>query len=253
MRLTPKLPFGGSPLPSALGRGAIDPAFNRILRAVCPADRDHLLPHLSLVEWQRGQIIHEPCVVPCHAFFPIDSILSMVHFLEDGHSCEIAVVGNDGMLGVTIFTRSETMPSHAVVQVAGMAWRLKASILREMSNRSEHFRNLLLRYTQALLVQIGQSATCNRYHTIHQQLARWLLIALDHVPGEQLELTQEQIANSLGVRREGVTEAAGRLQKADLIEYRRGRIRVLDRPGLERVCCECYRTVKRETERLLPE
>ncbi|MEE4303020.1 Crp/Fnr family transcriptional regulator [Wenzhouxiangella sediminis] len=216
-------------------------------------DYARVLPHLTLVEWHRGEIIHESCAVQRYAYFPVDSLASIVLLLEDGHSCEIAVVGNDGLLGLSIFTQTESMPSYSTVQVAGSVYRLKAAVLRELVHDSEHFRSLLLRYTQVLFTQIGQSATCNRYHTIHQQLARWLLIAIDHLPDNHLELTQEQIAHSLGVRREGVTEAAGRLQKAKLIEYRRGHIHVLDRPGLEHECCECYRTVKRETERLLPE
>lgn len=226
---------------------------NRILRSMARDDLGRILPHLTLVEWQRGEIIHETCAVQRYAYFPVDAIASIVLFLEDGHSCEIAVIGNDGLLGLSIFTQTESMPGYSMVQVAGSAYRLKACVLRELVHDSEAFRALLLRYTQVLLTQMGQSATCNRYHTIHQQLARWLLIATDHLPHHQLELTQEQIAHSLGVRREGVTEAAGRLQKAGLIEYRRGRINVLDRAGLEHACCECYRTVKRETERLLPD
>lgn len=226
---------------------------NRILRGMHKNDIARILPHLTLVEWKRGEIIHETSDVQRYAYFPVDAIASIVLFLEDGHSCEIAIVGNDGLLGLSIFTQTESMPGYSIIQVAGSAYRLKACILRELVRDSEALRTLLLRYTQVLLTQMGQSATCNRYHTIHQQLARWLLIAMDHLPHTHLDLTQEQIAHSLGVRREGVTEAAGRLQKAGLIEYRRGRITVLDRAGLERVCCECYRTVKRETERLLPE
>lgn len=233
--------------------GEADPAANRILKNLSPDDRSRIWPHLTLVEWQRGEIVYDTCAVQRWAYFPIDSIVSIVMFLEDGHSCETAVVGNDGFLGMSIFTRTDSMPAHAAVQIAGKAFRLKASVLREEANHSESFRTILLRYAQVLMTQSSQSATCNRYHTIHQQLARWLLFACDHLPHDCLELTQEQIAHSLGVRREGVTEAAGRLQKAGLIEYRRGRIQVLDHVGLEQVCCECYQTVKCETQRLLPE
>lgn len=235
------------------GIGAKAPERNRILRSLCPEDRDSIFPNLSLVNWERGEIIHETCTPQRYTYFPVDAIASLVLFLEDGHSCEIAVVGNAGLLGMSVFTQTESMPGYSIAQVAGSAYRLKGSTLRDLVKRSESLRVQLLRYTQVLLTQIGQSATCNRYHTIHQQLARWLLTAADHLPHNQLELTQEQIAHSLGVRREGVTEAAGRLQKAGLIDYRRGRINVLDREGLEHVCCECYETVKRETERLLPE
>lgn len=235
------------------GIGAKEPERNRILRGLSSQDRACILPHLTFVEWQRGEVIHETCSPQKYAYFPVDAIASIVLFLEDGHSCEVAIVGNEGLLGMSIFTQTESMPGYSIVQVAGSAYRLKASALRELVSRNESLRALLLRYTQILLTQIGQSATCNRYHTIHQQLARWLLTAADHLPHNQLQLTQEQIAHSLGVRREGVTEAAGRLQKAGLIDYRRGRINVLDPQGLKRACCECYDTVKNETERLLPE
>ncbi|WP_376695919.1 Crp/Fnr family transcriptional regulator [Wenzhouxiangella sp. EGI_FJ10305] len=228
------------------------PESNRILRGLSPADRACILPHLSLVEWQRGDVIHETCTPQKYAYFPLDALASIVLFLEDGHSCEVAIVGNDGLLGMSTFTETESMPGYSIVQVAGSAYRLKASALREFVGRNESFRMLLLRYTQVLLTQIGVSASCNRYHTIYHQVARWLLTAADHLPHGQLELTQEQIAHSLGVRREGVTEAAGRLQKAGLIGYRRGHISIIDPKGLERVCCECYQTVKRETMRLLP-
>jgi CRP-like cAMP-binding protein len=235
------------------GTGIQGPDRNRILSSIRGEERARIFPHLTVVEWRRGEIIYETRIPQLYAYFPVDSLVSITHFLEDGHSCEIAVVGNCGMLGISIFTQAESMPEYAVVQAAGTAYRLKASILREEANRSERFRLLMLRYTQVLLAQISQSATCNRYHTIHQQLARWLLIATDYLPRNQLELTQEQIAHSLGVRREGVTEAAGRLQKEGLIEYRRGRINVVDRLGLEQVCCECYQAVKCETARLLPD
>lgn len=232
--------------------GVHGPDSNRILRGLRPQDRARILPRLSFVEWERGEIIHETSAPQRYAYFPVDALASIVLVLQDGHSCEVAVVGNDGLLGMSIVTQGQSMPGYSIVQVAGSAYRLKASVLRDCFSRSESLRALLLRYAQVFLAQIGQSVSCNRYHTIYQQLARWLLTAADHLPHNQLELTQEQIAHSLGVRREGVTEAAGRLQKAGLIDYRRGRINVLDREGLENVCCECYQTVKRETERLLP-
>lgn len=233
--------------------GSIALENNRILRGMHPVDLACILPHLDLVDWERGQVIHETSTPQRYAYFPVDALASIVLFLKDGHSCEVAIVGNDGLLGMSIFTQTESMPGYSIVQVAGSAYRLKASVLRERFSRSESFRALLLRYAQAFLTQIGQVVSCNRYHTIYQQLARWLLIAADHLPYNQLELTQEQIAHSLGVRREGVTEAAGRLQKAGLIDYRRGHINLVDRSGLERACCECYQVVKREAERLLPE
>lgn len=238
--------------PQFFRAGTPPPTGNRILRGMHPVDFARILPYLTFVEWKRGEIVHETCAVQTYAYFPVDAIASIVLFLEDGHSCEVAVVGNCGLLGLSIVTQTDSMPGYSMVQVAGGAYRLKASILREMVGRSEAMRRLLLRYAQVLIMHIGQSATCNRYHTIHQHLARWLLTATDHLSHNQLELTQEQIAHSLGVRREGVTEAAGRLQKANLITYRRGRINVIDRLGLERVCCECYWNIKRETERLLP-
>ncbi len=218
-----------------------------------PDDMQHILPHLTLVEWQRGEIVQETLVLQKYAYFPVDAIASVVLLLEDGHSCEIAIVGNNGFVGLSIFMQTESSPTYTKVQVAGGAYRLKASVLRELIARSAAFCTLLFRYTQVLLTQISQSATCNRHHTIQQQLARWLLFTTDLLSRDHVALTQEQIAHSLGVRREGITEAAGRLQKLGLIECRRGHITLRDRPGLERVCCECYSTVKREMGRLLPE
>jgi CRP-like cAMP-binding protein len=229
------------------------PARNRILRQLSAAERARIWPKLTLVVWKRGQIVYDTCAVQRWAYFPIDSIVSIMLFLEDGHSCETALVGNDGLVGLPIVTQTESTLAHAAVQVAGSAFRLPASVLREEVERNEGIRNLVLRYAQVRLTQIGQLVTCNRYHTIFQQLARWLLFAADHNCSDYLELTHEQIANSLGVRREGVTEAAGRLQKAGLIANLRGRIRVVDHDGLQTVCCECYRTIKQETERLLPD
>lgn len=241
------------PLFQRFGVAFNSPEKNRILRGMRPEDFGLILPHLILVEWKRGEIVQESGIPERYVFFPVDAIASIVLFLEDGHSCEVAIVGNDGLLGLSIFMQTMSAPSYFMVQVPGHAYRLKASVMRELIGRSEPFRVLMLRYTQILLTQMGQSAACYRYHTIQQQLARWLLIATDLLSRNHLELTQEQISHSLGVRREGVTEAAGRLQKAGLIGYRRGHITILDRPGLEHVCCECYGSVKRETERLLPD
>ena len=228
------------------------PESNRILRSLCPADLARIQPHLSLVELTTGQTLYESAGPQRHAYFPVDAIIGMVYVMEDGHTGEFAIVGNDGLLGVSIFTGCDTMPSTAIVQNAGRAWRLRSDVLRREANQSERFRGLLLRYTQALMLQMCQTAACNRHHKLDQQLCRWILFCLDRLPDQHLDITQELIANMLGVRREGVTEAVGKLVRADLIRCKRGRIIVVDRAGLEAACCECYRTVRRETERLLP-
>jgi CRP-like cAMP-binding protein len=186
-----------------------------------------------------------------YVYFPTTSIISLLYVMEDGASAEIAVVGNEGMVGVALFMGGETTPSRAVVQSAGHAYRLKGQILKEEFRRAAGLQHLLLRYTQALLTQMAQTAVCNRHHSVDQQLCRWLLLSLDRLPTNKLTMTQELIANMLGVRREGVTEAAGKLQKLGVIKYVRGKITVLDRPHLERLSCECYAVVKRETDRLL--
>jgi len=231
---------------------ACEPEQNRILRALCPRDRARVFPHLSMIDLKQGEVLYESTSPQRYAYFPIDSITSMLYIMEDGHSCEIAQVGRTGMVGICIFTEAYTTTHRAVVQSAGRAWRLRAGVLREELQRSQDLRGLLLSYTQVLVTQLGQAAACNRYHTIYQQLCRWLLMALDNRPDGRLMITQEQIANSLGVRREGVTEAAGKLQRVGLIECRRGQIKVLDRGGLQETCCECYEVVSRETDRLLP-
>jgi CRP-like cAMP-binding protein len=186
-----------------------------------------------------------------YAYFPTDSIVSLLYVLEDGASAEISVVGNEGIVGVALFMGGASTPSRAVVQSAGWAYRLAGPVLMEEFNRHGELLLLLLRYTQALLTQMSQTAVCNRHHSIDQQLCRWLLLSVDRLDGPVLQMTQELIANMLGVRREGVTEAAGKLQKQGLIEYSRGHITVLDRPGLEARCCECYAVVKQEYDRLL--
>jgi CRP-like cAMP-binding protein len=188
-----------------------------------------------------------------HVYFPTTAIVSLLYVMLDGASAEIGVVGNEGIIGVALFMGGETMPNRAVVQSAGHAYRLKGQLLKQEFNRSGELQHLLLRYTQALLTQMSQTAVCNRHHSLDQQLCRWLLLSLDRLPANVLVMTQELIANMLGVRREGVTEAAGKLQKAGLIRYQRGHITVLDREGLEARSCECYAVVKQEYDRLLPE
>ena len=199
-----------------------------------------------------GDVIYESGNELRHVYFPTTSIVSLLYLLADGGSAEIAVVGNEGILGVALFMGGETMPNRAVVQSAGYAYRLKGQLLKQEFNRALTLQQLLLRYTQALLTQMSQTAVCNRHHSIDQQLCRWLLLSLDRLSGDELVMTQSLIANMLGVRREGVTEAAGKLQDAGLIHYSRGRITVLNRPGLEAAACECYEVVKKEFDRLLP-
>ena len=200
-----------------------------------------------------GQVLYESGAQMRHVYFPTTSIVSLLCVMENGASAEIAVVGNEGIVGVSLFMGGETTPSRAVVQSAGHAYRLKGPLLKDEFYRAGPMQRLLLRYTQALLTQMAQTAVCNRHHSLDQQLCRWLLLSLDRLPSNELIMTQELIANMLGVRREGVTEAAGHVQQAGLIEYHRGRITVLDRPGLEARSCECYAVVKKEFDRLLPE
>ena len=199
-----------------------------------------------------GKVLYESGDILRHVYFPTDSIVSLLYVMEDGASAEIAVVGNEGMIGVALFMGGETTPSRAIVQSAGYAYRLLGQRLKDEFHRNGEMQILLLRYTQALITQMAQTAVCNRHHTVDQQLCRWLLLSLDRLSSNQLTMTQELIANMLGVRREGVTEAAGKLQKLGVIEYSRGQITVLDRPKLEQLCCECYAVVKKETDRLLP-
>ena len=200
-----------------------------------------------------GHVLYESGVALQHVYFPADCIVSLLYVMENGASAEIAVVGNEGMVGISLFMGGETTPSRAVVQSAGHAYRLKGELLKAEFSRSGATQHLLLRYTQALLTQMAQTAVCNRHHTVEQQLCRWLLLSLDRLSDNKLTMTQELIANMLGVRREGVTEAAGRLQASGLISYSRGKITVLDRPRLEKKVCECYAVVKKESDRLLPD
>jgi CRP-like cAMP-binding protein len=214
--------------------------------------RERLFPRLELVEMPLGYVLYESGDILEHVYFPIDCIVSLLYVMENGASAEIAVVGNEGMVGIALFMGGETTPNRAVVQNAGHAYQLKGDLLKMEFNRSGAFQHLLLRYTQALLTQMSQTAVCNRHHSIDQQLCRWLLLSLDRLSSNELRMTQALIAGMLGVRREGVTEAAGKLQDVGLISYKRGRITVLDRPRLEKVSCECYGVVKAEFDRLLP-
>jgi CRP-like cAMP-binding protein len=230
-----------------------DPRQNHLLAALTAEEYARLFPHLELVPMPLGYVLYESGSKLRHVYFPTTSIVSLLYVMIDGASAEIAVVGNDGIIGVALFMGGETMPNRAVVQSAGYAYRLRGQLLKQEFNRSGELQHLLLRYTQALLTQMAQTAVCNRHHSLDQQLCRWLLLSLDRLPSNDLVMTQELIANMLGVRREGVTEAAGNVQKAGLIEYSRGRITVRDRAGLEARACECYAVVKKEFDRLLPE
>lgn len=224
---------------------------NRLLAALPEETRQRLHPHLEKISLPLGSALYEAGDEMKHVYFPVDSIVSLLYVMADGSSAEISVVGNDGVVGIALFMGGESTPSRAIVQSGGFAYRLPAPVLKAEFQRHGALLGLLLRYTQALITQMAQTAVCNRHHNIHQQLARWLLLSLDRLPGNHLSMTQELIANMLGVRREGVTEAAGRLQQLGIIEYKRGRIRVLDRPALEKQSCECYEVVKQETDRLL--
>ncbi len=227
------------------------PERNQILMALPPAERQRLFPHLKHVAMPFGMALYESGASLRHIYFPIDSIVSLLHVLNDGSSAEIAVVGNEGAVGVSLFMGGESTPSRAVVQSAGSAYRLSRVRLKREFSRHGQLLNVLLRYTQSLITQMAQTAVCNRHHALDQQLCRWLLLSLDRLESNELRVTQELIANMIGVRREGVTEAAGRLQKLGVIRYSRGKITVLDRPRLEALSCECYAVVKAETDRLL--
>ncbi len=229
------------------------PRQNHLLSALPAEEYARLLPQLELVPMPLGKVLYESGNELHHVYFPTTAIVSLLYVMLDGASAEIAVVGNEGIIGVALFMGGETMPNRAVVQSAGHAYRLKGQLLKNEFNRSGELQHLLLRYTQALLTQMAQTAVCNRHHSLDQQLCRWLLLSLDRLSSNELVMTQELIADMLGVRREGVTEAAGNLQRAGLIKYQRGRITALDRTGLETRACECYAVVKKEFDRLLPE
>jgi CRP-like cAMP-binding protein len=229
----------------------IDPTQNRLIRALPETERERIAPYLELVRLPLGKVLYETGRIPQHVYFPADAIVSLLYVTRDGASGEIAVVGNDGMLGISLFMGGESTLSRAVVQGAGYAFRLPGTTIKQEFHRAQVLQILLLRYTQCLITQMSQTAVCNRRHAVEQQLCRWLLMSLDRIAGNELAMTQELIANMLGVRREGVNEAAARLQKLGAILYRRGRITVLDRPMLERLCCECYAVVVNESARLL--
>ncbi len=225
---------------------------NHLLAALPPAEWGRWAPMLESIDMPLGQVIYEPGIALNYVYFPITAIISLLYVMENGASAEIAVVGNEGIVGVSLFMGGQSTPSRAVVQSAGLGCRLKASIMKTEFDKAGPALHLLLRYTQALITQMAQTAVCNRHHTLDQQLCRWLLLSLDRLQGDQLVMTQELIANMLGVRREGVTDGALKLQRAGLIQYARGRITILDRKGLEARTCECYAVVKREYDRLLP-
>ena len=226
---------------------------NHLLAALPAAEWERWLPQLEWVEMPLGQVLYESGTTLTHVYFPLTAIVSLLYVMENGASAEIAVVGNEGIVGISLFMGGESTSSRAVVQSAGHGFRLKAQTMKDEFNRAGPVLHLLLRYTQALITQMAQTAVCNRHHSLDQQLCRWLLLSLDRLQGNDLVMTQELIANMLGVRREGVTEAALKLQKVGLIRYTRGRISVLDRAGLEQRTCECYAVVKKEYDRLLPE
>ncbi|AZZ94868.1 Crp/Fnr family transcriptional regulator [Hahella sp. KA22] len=224
---------------------------NHLLAALPTHILNRLRPHLELIDLPLGAVLYESGAAMRHIYFPTDSIVSLLYVMENGASAEISVVGNEGLIGIAVFMGGESTPSRAIVQSAGSAYRMPGPRIMEEFNRHSELLQLMLRYTQALITQMAQTAVCNRHHSIDQQLCRWLLLSLDRLSDNKLTMTQELIANMLGVRREGVTEAAGKLQKQGIIEYHRGHITVLNRAELEKQCCECYAVVKKETDRLL--
>ncbi len=234
-------------------RASPSPIQNQLLAALPAAEFERLAPHLEPVELLLGDVLHESGGLLQHVYFPTTAILSLHYVMENGASSEIAGVGNEGMLGISLFMGGNTTPSRAVVQTGGEGYRLKSQLILQEFKRAGPMQQLLLRYTQALITQMSQTAACNRHHSLVQQLCRWLLLTLDRMPTNELIMTQELVASMLGVRREGVTEAAGKLQQAGVISYRRGHITVLDRAGLEVQVCECYAVVKKEFARLLPQ
>ncbi len=231
----------------------VDAKLNHLLAALPAEDLARWLPQLELAQMPLGQVLYESGATLTHAYFPTTAIVSLLYVMENGASAEIAVVGNDGLVGISLFMGGGSTPSRGVVQSAGQGFRVRSQFIKEEFDRAGAVMHLLLRYTQALITQMSQTAVCNRHHSLDQQLCRWLLLSLDRLQGNELVMTQELIANMLGVRREGVTEGALRLQAAGLIRYARGRITVLDRAGLEARTCECYAVVKKEYGRLLPQ
>jgi CRP-like cAMP-binding protein len=233
--------------------GTHNPLQNRLLAALPPADYRRLEPHLEPVAMRLGAVLYESGARLSHLYFPTTSIVSLLYVMADGASSETAAVGKEGIVGVPLFTGGGSMPNRGVVRNAGYGYRLKEHILKQEFNRFGALHNMLLRYTQALLTQMAQTAVCNRHHSVSQQLCRWLLLSLDRLDSNELSMTQELIANMLGVRREGITEAAGKLQHSGIISYCRGHITVLNRPALEARVCECYQVLRQEFDRLLPD
>jgi CRP-like cAMP-binding protein len=229
------------------------PTRNHLLAELPEEVQSRIFPFLELVDLPLGKVLYESGGMLHHVYFPTNSIVSLLYVMENGASAEISVVGNEGVIGIALFMGGNSTPSRAVVQSAGQAFRLPSRRIHEEFERHGALLYLMLRYTQALITQMAQTAVCNRHHSVDQQFCRWLLLSLDRLEGNDLTMTQELIANMLGVRREGVTEAAGKLQKAGVIRYSRGKITVLDRPALEKLSCECYAVVKQETDRLLPD
>jgi len=229
----------------------LEPPGNQILARLTREEYERLLPHLEQVSFKLGEVVYESGGKMSYIFFPTTAIISLLYMMENGSSAEMGVAGNEGLVGIALFMGGDTMPNRAVIQSAGKAVRMKAQVLQDEFKRGGTFQRLLLRYTQALITQMSQTAVCNRLHTVEQQLCRWLLLSRDRLDSDELVMTQELIANMLGVRREGVTHAAGRLQESGLISYVRGRITILDRRGLESAVCECYGVVKDEYDRLL--
>jgi CRP-like cAMP-binding protein len=238
--------------PEAMAGLSIDPRKNQLLAALPEPEWQRWLPQLERVEMPLGQVLYEPGSALSHVYFPTSSIVSLLHVMANGASAENAVVGREGLVGISLFMGGNSTTSRAVVQSAGEGLRMTARAIKDKFERGPVLR-LLLRYTQALITQTAQTAACNRHHTLDQQLCRWLLLSLDRLQGTDLVMTQELISNMLGVRREGVTEAALKLQRAEIIRYSRGRISVLDRTGLEQRSCECYAVVRKEYDRLLPD
>ena len=232
---------------------ANNPRKNHLLASLAGEEWQRWQPLLELVDMPLGMVLYESGKTLSHVYFPTTSIVSLLYVLENGASAEIAVVGNEGLVGISLFMGGGSTPSRAVVQSAGQGFRLNAKAMKDEFDKGGPVLHLLLRYTQALITQMSQTAVCNRHHSLDQQLCRWLLLSLDRLEGSELVMTQELIANMLGVRREGVTDGAAKLQNAGLIKYSRGRISVLDRPGLELRSCECYSVVKKEYDRLLPD
>jgi CRP-like cAMP-binding protein len=234
-----------------MSQTSLEPVENRLLAMLPTEEYEHLLPHLEHVNFTLGEVIYESGGQQSYIYFPTTAIISLLYLMENGSSAEMGVAGNEGLVGVALFMGGETVPNRAVVQSAGAAYRMKTQVLQDEFARGGTFQRLLLRYTQALMTQMSQTAVCNRLHTVEQQLCRWLLLSRDRLNTDELVMTQELIANMLGVRREGVTHAAQRLQESELISYVRGRITILDRSGLEATVCECYGVVKDEYARLL--